>query len=160
MSAAKRKYLKTSGKFESRTELNGSFRKLPTGVNVGNTSLNQVIEVLVKVRRRNPIRNYIRSISTGKNKPVSREVFDRRFGASPEDIHLVVEFARQHDLTVLQTSVSKRCVILIGQVQKFHDAFQVNLADFMPENGISYRGWTGSIHIPEVLIDIITGVFG
>ena len=160
MSAAKNKYLKPSVKFESRIELTGSFRKLPTGTNIGNASFNQVIEVLVKVRRKNPIRNYIRGIATGKNKSVSREIFDRRFGASQEDIDLVVAFARQHDLTVLQTSVSRRCVILMGSVQKFNDAFQVNLSEFIPANGISYRGRTGSIHIPEILKDIITGVFG
>ena len=153
MSAAKSKYLKPSIKFESRIELTGSFRKLPTGTNIGNTSFNQVIEVLVKIRRKNPIRSYIRGIAAGRNKHVSRELFDRRFGASPEDIDLVVDFARQHDLTVLQTSVSRRCVILVGSVQKFNDAFQVNLADFIPENGISYRGRSGSIHIPEILKD-------
>ena len=59
MSAAKSKYLKLSTKFESRIELTGSFRKLPTGRNLGNTSFNEVIEVLVKIRRKNPIRNYI-----------------------------------------------------------------------------------------------------
>ena len=66
MSAAKSKYLKTSKKFESRIELTGSFRKLPTGTNIGNTSFNQVIEVMVKIRRKNPIRNYIRGITAGK----------------------------------------------------------------------------------------------
>ncbi|MEJ0080709.1 MAG: protease pro-enzyme activation domain-containing protein [Puia sp.] len=85
----------------------------------------------------------------GKINPLAGELFDKRFGASQEDIDLVVDFARQHDLTVLQTSVSRRSVILMGTVQKFNDAFQVNLADFIPENGITYRGRTGSIHIPE-----------
>jgi len=50
MAAAKNKYLKTSKKFKSRIELTGSFRKLPTGTNIGNTSFNQVIEVLLKIR--------------------------------------------------------------------------------------------------------------
>jgi len=160
MSAAKNKKLKSSSKFESRVELPGSFRKLPVGKNMGSTSFNEVIEVMVKLRRKSPIRNFVKGIASGKNKPVSHEVFDRRFGASPQDIEEVVEFARQHDLTVLQTSVSKRCVILKGTVQKFSEAFQVNLADFVPESGIGYRGRSGTIHIPEALRDIVTGVFG
>ncbi len=86
--------------------------------------------------------------------------FDRRFGASPEDIDLVVAFARQHDLTVLQTSVSRRCVILRGSVQRFSEAFGVYLADFIPDSGIMYRGRSGAIHIPEILKDIVTGIFG
>ena len=160
MSAAKNTYLKSSSKFESRVALAGSFRKLPSGKNMGNTSFNEVIEVMVKLRRKTPIRNFISGIGKGKNKPISREVFDRRFGASPEDIELVIAFARLHDLTVLRTSVSKRSVILKGAVQKFSEAFQVYLANFVPDSGVSYRGRSGTIHIPEILEEIITGVFG
>jgi kumamolisin len=160
MSAAKNTSLKSSAKFESRVELPGSFRKLPSGKNLGNTSFNDVIEVMIKLRRKTPILNFVRGIAKGKNKPISQEVFDRRFGASQGDINLVISFARQHDLTVLQTSVSKRNVILKGSVQKFSEAFQVYLADFIPDSGITYRGRSGAIHIPEILKDIITGVFG
>jgi kumamolisin len=160
MSAAKNTYLKSSAKFESHVELPGSFRKLPPGKNTGNTSLNEVIEVLVKLRRKTSIRNFVRSVGEGKNKPVTQEVFDRRFGASQEDIDLVVAFAGQHDLTVLQSSVSKRCVILKGTVQKFSEAFQVYMANFIPDSGIAFRGRSGAIQIPEILTDVITGVFG
>ncbi|HEY4935264.1 MAG TPA: S53 family peptidase [Puia sp.] len=160
MSAAKKTRFKPTAKFESRVELPGSFRKIPSGKNLGNTSFNELIEVMVKLRRKTPIRNFIRGMANGKNKPIGQEVFDRRFGASTEDIELVVAFARQHDLTVLQTSVSRRCVILKGSVQRFSEAFGVYLADFIPDSGILYRGRSGAIHIPEILKDIITGVFG
>lgn len=160
MTAAKNTSFGSALKFESRLELSGSFRKQPPGKNIGSTSLNEVIEVLIKIRRKTLIRNFIRSMATGRNKPISRDDFDRRFGASVADIDLVVAFARQYDLTVLQTSVSRRCVILKGSVQKFSEAFQVHLADFIPDSGITYRGRSGSIHIPEILQDIITGVFG
>ena len=90
MSAAKNKYLKPSAKFESRVELTGSFRKFPAGINTGNTSFNQVIEVMIKLRRKAPVRNLIRGIATGKNKPVTQEVFEKRFGASTKDIDLVL----------------------------------------------------------------------
>jgi kumamolisin len=160
MTAAKKTRQKSSSKFESHTELSGSFRRLPLGRNLGNTSLNDVIEVMVKVRRRTSIRNFIRGIGTGKNKTISRDQFDRKFGAAQEDLNLVVAFARNHDLTVLLSSVSRRCIILKGSVQRFSDAFQVHLADFLPESGIQYRGRSGSIRIPEILDGIVTGVFG
>jgi kumamolisin len=160
MSAAKKTRKNTSVKFDTRIDLPGSVRKIPPGTNMGNTSSNELIEVMVKLRRKTPIRNFIRGISSGKNKPVSREVFERRFGASIEDIELVVAFARQYDLTVVQTSVSKRCVNLKGPVQRFCEAFGVYLSDFIPDSGISYRGRTGPVHIPAILKDIITGVFG
>ena len=160
MSAAKKTQFRPSAKFDSRVELPGSFRKIPVGKNLGITSLNELIEVMVKLRRKTSIRNFIRGISAGKNKPVTREVFDRRFGASMEDIELVVAYAGMHDLTVVQTSVSKRCVILKGTVQRFGETFGVHLADFIPVSGIAYRGRSGSIHIPAILKDVITGVFG
>jgi kumamolisin len=115
---------------------------------------------MVKLRTKTPIRNFIRGIGNGKNKPISQEVFERRFGASQEDTNLVVAFARQHDLTVLQTSISKRSVILKGTVQKFSEAFQVYMSNFIPDSGIAYRGRSGAIQIPEILSGIITGVFG
>jgi kumamolisin len=160
MTAAKNTYRKTSAKFESRVDLPGSFRKVPAGKNIGNTSSNEVIEVMVKLRRKTPIRNFIRGLANGKNKTLSREDFDKRFGASREDIDLVVQFARQHDLTILDSSVSKRNVVLKGTVDKFSDAFQVYLADFLPESGMAYRGRSGAIQIPEILRDVVTGVFG
>jgi kumamolisin len=160
MSAAKNKYLKPSAKFESRIQLPGSFRKLPLGKNMGTSSLNEVIEVLIKLRRKTSIHNFIKGIGAGKNKPLTQEAFDRRFGASTADIELVLAFARQYDLTVLQTSVSKRCVILRATVQNLSSAFGVNLANFIPDSGIGYRGRSGAIMIPEILKDIITGVFG
>jgi kumamolisin len=160
MSSAKKTRKSHSAKSETCVELAGSGRKIPAGRNMGNASFNELIVVMIKIRRKTPIRNFIRGLSSGKNKPVSQEVFERRFGASRDDIEKVVSFARKHDLTVIQTSASKRCVILKGSVQKFSEAFGVFLSDFIPESGISYRGRSGPIQIPASLRDIITGVFG
>ncbi|HEV3221632.1 MAG TPA: S53 family peptidase [Puia sp.] len=160
MPTAKKTQSKPSLIFESRLELPGSFRKIPYGKNTGSTSLNELIEVMVKIRRKSPIQTFIRGLSTGKNQPVTPDVFDRRYGASMEDINLVIDFARLFDLTVLQTSVSRRCIILKGSVLKFSEAFGVYLSNFSPEFGITYRGRNGAIQIPEILKDIITGVFG
>lgn len=147
-------------KFEPRVELAGSARKIPPGNNTGNTLLNEVIEVTVMLRRKISINNYVKGIGKGKQKPISREEYNRRFGASAEDVQLVREFAQYHDLTVIQTSLPKRTVILKGTVQQFSGAFGVYLANFVPVSGISYRGRSGTIKIPESLKDCITGVFG
>ncbi len=160
MTAAKKTHKISSAKPAGRVELAGSIRKIPAGRNMGASSTSELIVVVIKLRRKTPIKNFIRGISTGKNKPLNQEVFERRFGASPDDIQLVISFARQHDLTVIQTSVAKRCVVMKGSVQKFSEAFGVFLSDFAPESGISYRGRTGPIQIPASLKDIITGVFG
>jgi kumamolisin len=160
MTAAKNTSLKTSSKFDSRIELPGSFKKIPVGKNQGSASLNEVIEVMIKIKRKTPIYNFIKGLSRGAKKPLSHVEFERRFGASSEDIALVVAFARQYDLTILQISNSKRSVWLKGTTQKFSEAFQVHLADVMPDSGICYRGRSGFIHIPEALKEVVTGVFG
>ncbi|MDP4130087.1 MAG: S53 family peptidase [Bacteroidota bacterium] len=160
MSSSKKSSDRLSERFQPRMELSGSARKIPQGTNTGNTLFNEVIEVTVTLRRKTAITNYIKALGRGKQKPVSREQYNRRFGASAEDIRLVREFAQYHNLTVVETSATKRTVILKGTVQQFSNAFGVYLANFVPESGISYRGRTGPIKIPESFRDIITGVFG
>ncbi len=70
MSAAKNKSFKSSAKFESRIELPGSFRKLLSGKNMGSTSLNEVMEVMVRLRRKASVHHFIKGIGTGKDKPI------------------------------------------------------------------------------------------
>jgi kumamolisin len=160
MTAAKNTSFKTPAKYDSRIELPGSFKKSPPGKSQGGASLSDVIEVMIKIRRKTPIHNFIKGLARGVNKPLSPIDFDRRFGASAKDISLVVEFARLYDLTILQTSVSKRTVLLKGSVQKFSEAFQVRMADVLSAGGLSYRGRSGCIYIPEFLKEVVTGVFG
>ncbi len=148
-----------SKKFEPNVELSGSAKKIPPGNNTGTTTLNDVIEVSVTLRRKTAISNSVKGIGKGKQKAVSREQFSRRFGASPEDVQLVKGFAQYHDLTVLEVSIPRRVVILKGTVQQFSQAFGVYLANFTADSGISFRGRSGSIRIPESLKDIVTGVF-
>jgi kumamolisin len=160
MSSSKKSSNRLAEKFAAKTELTGSARKIPEGKNAGNAQLNEVIEVTVALRSKTSIGNYVKGMAKGKQKPVSREVYNRRFGASAEDVLLVREFAQLHNLTVIQVSLPKRSVILKGTVQQFCEAFGVYLSNFTPESGLSYRGRSGTIRIPEALQGIVTGVFG
>ncbi len=160
MPSSKKSSDQRSEKFEPRIELSGSAKKIPPGKNTGGTLLNEVIEVSVVLRRKTAIRNSVKGIGTGKQKAVSREQYNRRFSASPEDVQLVREFAQYHDLTVSGVSLPRRTVVLKGTVQQFSQAFGVYLANFIGESGVSFRGRSGSIRIPESLRDIVMGVFG
>ncbi|MFI5124244.1 MAG: S8 family serine peptidase [Chitinophagales bacterium] len=160
MPSSKKSSNRLAEKFAAKTELAGSARKIPEGKNTGYARLNEVIEVTVTLRGKTSISNYIKGMSRGKQKPVSREVYNRRFGASADDVRLVREFAQLHNLTVVQTSLAKRSVILKGTVQQCCEAFGIYLSNFVPESGIAYRGRTGTITIPEALKGIVTGVFG
>ncbi len=149
--------------FQPMVELRGSGKSLPYGVNAGSASGNEVIEVTVLLRRKRSIDAFVKTLGkAGKKsvKPLSREQYVSRFGASTEDIDLVRSFARAHDLTVVQTSAARRSVILKGTIQSFSGAFGVFLSRVQPANGAAFRGRSGSIRIPEVLDGIVAGVFG
>src|SRR5215469_15097826 len=48
--------------------------------------------------------------------PLSRQEFAARFGADPADIARVEQFAREHHLAVVETSIPRRVVVLEGTV--------------------------------------------
>jgi len=138
----------------------GSARKIPTGKNLGTTNLNDVIEVTVRLRRKNSIEEYVKNMGNDKNKILTQEEFEQRFAASDKDIEKVEKFAQEHDLTVVESSVGRRTVILKGTVQSFSKAFGVFLANYQHEDGKIFRGRVGTIKIPTSLEGIVEGIFG
>ena len=146
--------------FIGHVDLAGSTRKIPPGKNIGTTNLNDIIEVTVRLRRKNSIEDYVKNMGKDKNKILSREEFDHKFGASPKDIELVEAFAHEHDLTVVESSVSRRSVILKGSVQNFSKALGVFLANYQHQDGKIFRGRMGTIKIPTRLEGIVEGIFG
>ncbi len=142
------------------TELKGSARKIPPGKNIGATNLNDVIEVTVRLRRKNSIEDYVKNMDEGKNKILTQDEFEQRFAASDKDIEKVEAFAQSNDLTVVESSVARRSVILKGTVQDFTKAFGVNLANYQIDQGKTFRGRIGSIKVPKSLEEIVEGVFG
>jgi kumamolisin len=91
--------------------------------------------------------------------PLSREEFAARFGADPADIARIEQFAREHQLAVVETSIPRRVVVLEGTVADLNRAFQVDLQHY-DQNGQIFRGRTGQIFVPAELSGIIAGVFG
>src|SRR5262249_25037326 len=87
------------------------------------------------------------------------EDFAATYGADPADIATVEDFAHEHNLTVIEASAPRRSVILSGTVADMSSAFGVYLANYTHPGG-SYRGRTGSIHLPTEIHDIVEGVFG
>ena len=147
-------------KSNAHVELKGSVRKIPPGKNIGTTSLNNVIEVTVRIRRKNSIEDYVKNMKDDKNKIISREEFDQKFGASEKDIEKVESFAQENDLTVVESSVARRSVILKGTVLDFSKAFGVFLSDYQHQDGSIFRGRMGAIKIPSSLEGIVEGIFG
>ena len=68
-------------------------------------------------------------------------------------------FARDHDLTVTETSLPRRTVVLSSTIANLSDAFDVKLVKYEHPEG-NFRGRTGSIQVPADLVDVVQGVFG
>ncbi len=156
---AKKKSSAAVPKFTGHVEVKGSTRKIPPGKNIGGSNLNELIEVTVRLRRKKSIEEYVKGLGK-ENKVLTPEEFDEQFGAQQKDIDLVEAFAQEHDLTVVQASVSRRSVILKGTVQNFSSAFGVYLSDYQHDDGKIYRGRVGNIKIPRQLENIVEGIFG
>ena len=144
--------------------LSGSEREpLPGATAVGKADPDERLEVTVLLRRGNSnrfqdqVRKLVNRDVTGAR--LSREEFEKQFGADNEDIAAVRKFATAHGLSVVQEHSGRRTVILSGTVAQFDAAFEVDLQQFEHPGG-SYRGRVGSVHLPDELRECVEAVLG
>lgn len=146
-----------------KSPLPGSRRTpLPGARIVGPVDPDERFEVTVRVRTRAKSRllNVVRQLGgTGEGRHLTREEFEKAHGADPADLNRVARFAKQHRLTIVEQSISRRSIVLSGKARDFSTAFAVRLARYEHPGG-TYRGRTGSVKVPSELKDIIEGVFG
>jgi kumamolisin len=144
--------------------LAGSERSLMPGAReVGPADPNEIVKVTIRLRRRSGTKPILNEKEL--NKPVakrtalSRSEFEKRHGADQKSLARVEAFARDHSLTVKETSEARRTVIVSGTVAAMNNAFGVELKQYEYPGG-KYRGRTGSIQLPSDLHKIVEGVFG
>jgi len=95
--------------------------------------------------------------------PLSREDYERRFGASAADIERVEQFAGAHGLTVARADASARRVVLSGTVQQYNAAFGIDLQRYEHQVGKTlhhFRQPSGPVHLPEDMHEVVTAVVG
>lgn len=130
---------------------------------VGPADPNEIIDVTVRLRPRSGNKAFIDageySKPVDKRTVLSREQFEQQHGADPASIALVESFAREHGLTVKETSAARRTVILSGTVAAMNQAFGVELQQYQDKAG-NYRGRTGAVHLPADVHAVVEGVFG
>src|SRR4029453_3691342 len=61
---------------------------------------------------------------------IPEDEFAANYGASQEDIDKVTKFARDNDLTVVETHAARRAVIVSGTVAQMSKAFAVDLGRY------------------------------
>ncbi|MFC7395294.1 S53 family peptidase [Scopulibacillus cellulosilyticus] len=94
-----------------------------------------------------------------KRQHLSHDEFADAYGADPEDVKKIEEFADEYDLKVDEINTSSGIVVLSGKASSFNQAFNVELANYEHPD-FNYRGHTGHVYIPENLNDVVQGVFG
>src|SRR5262249_43667033 len=142
--------------------------KLPTMKAVGKVDPKERIEITILVRPRpsgeSAVAHTEGILEMGAQLPedrqyLSREEFAAQRGADPADLAKIDEFAHEHGLTVVETSIPKRTVKISGTLADLTAAFKPNLKKYKM-GGKEIRGRTGSISVPDELADIVVGVFG
>ena len=146
-------------KQNKRATLPGSERKPLLGAKPkGATDPNEQIEVTVRIRSKKAELKTADLMAQGGQMPanrkyLSREAFADAHGADPADVAKIGAFAHDHGLTLTGSNLSQRTVKLSGTVANFNVAFGVKLRTFK-SRGVTYRGRTGAISIPNELKDM------
>ncbi len=117
---------------------------------------NEHIEVSVYLRAPESS-NLSQVVSQGHR--LTREEYNKSHGASAEDVAKIEQFARDHDLTIVEENPAARKVVLAGTASALSSAFATELHIYESPGG-RYRGRTGPLHVPTSLDDIVQGVFG
>jgi kumamolisin len=139
----------------ARVALPGSQKEAPKGAKAaGKIDPEERIEVTIRLRRRAGSR-----VPKVGSAPLSREEFRSEYGADPADQEKIEEFANEHELDVVQSSIAQRSVRLSGSVAAMQAAFGTRLKSYQAGKR-RFRGRMGSLSIPKHLAPIIEGVFG
>lgn len=149
---------------KKRIPLAGSERAPMEGAQViGPANPNEKVDVTIRLRSRagkKPIVSDAELMKPIKDRKIlTRAEFESQHGADPVSIARVEAFAREHKLTVKETTAARRTVILTGTVAALSAAFGVELKEYQHPGG-KYRGRTGAIQLPEELQGVVEGVFG
>src|SRR6059058_5245953 len=124
------------------TRLPGSERKPPANVRqIGPVDPNERIEVSVYLRAPSTsnLANRIGEQAQHLGQRLSREEYIASQSAAPDDIAKVEEFARQHDLTIVETDPVARRIVLAGTAATLSAAFATELQRYEYAGG-TFRG--------------------
>jgi kumamolisin len=146
--------------FENRVQLPGSAKQLPHNCQrVGPVPPDAVVSVTVLLRRKGDETSVAHTIAS--QRALTHDEFPPEQCANPADIQLVEEFAHHFHLTVAQTSLPQRRVVLTGAVGDMARAFEVDLNIFKSaDTGHTFRGRAGTLSVPAELEPAVIAVLG
>jgi kumamolisin len=128
---------------------------LPGAKALGPANPHSKIDVTLKLRRINELPE----LQGRPAKPMTRDAFAAKYGASKQDIDKVVAALAKFGLTEVHSNAPARSIRFAGTVAQMQNAFQVKLFNYAHADG-NYRGRVGVVQVPSELKDIVEGVFG
>jgi kumamolisin len=119
------------------------------------------VSVILQHRAGDALADRVAKLTGGdrSDRHLKREEFAQQFGAYPNDILAVRQFAQRHGLAIVEEDAARRTVVLSGTVAQLDGAFGVELQTFEYGGG-TYRGRTGPVHLPDELNGIVVAVLG
>ena len=130
---------------------------------LGPAAPDELVDITVLLRSR-PSRTRARALDVRADvlpaTHLTRDEFASQYGARHDDVAAVEAFAAEHGLVVLETSVAKRTVKLTGTAEQVSKAFAVELTRETTGRGVTFRGRTGTVFVPEQMAPVVQGVFG
>src|SRR5438874_7995380 len=135
--------------------LEGTERALLHGSRpAGPADPNEPMTVTVQVRSRASDEDLDEAFEELSRTPLDQQThlshadLEQKFGASPDDLDAVEEFAQHFNLAVLERDPNKQTVVLGGRTGDFARAFRIQLNRYHLETG-TYRGRTGPVNVPR-----------
>jgi kumamolisin len=95
-----------------------------------------------------------------KRKYLTAEQFEAIYGADPDELRKVEDWAKHGGLKVVDSSARHRRVIVEGPTADIEKIFGLQLNEYDDAEAGRFRGRVGSIHVPSDLVSIVQGVFG
>ena len=142
---------------------NGDRKPAPGASKIGDADPKETLLVSLRIRPRPdaPAINHDKLAATphSKRKHLSRDEFAAKYGAAQSDLDAVAAFAKNQGLTVVESSIPRRTVVLSGTVAQVNQAFGVSMKRYHTSTE-TYRGYEGTISVPESLADTIQEVHG
>jgi hypothetical protein len=152
---------------------NSEQRPLPAAEYLGPADASEIVQVTIVLRRRPdgpPVPGFDHFTSPLRRRPrLSAVEFAAKYGADPNEIASVAEFARNNGLRIVETHAGRRTVVVSGTAAQMQAAFAVKLGRYRHRRvhrrgadpvAETYRGLDGFVSVPKALSPAIVGVFG
>jgi kumamolisin len=144
--------------------LSGSEQRMRQGAaRAGPADPAEVITLSIYVRSKAgaqpPTMEYYVQNPPGHRQLISAAELADRYGAAPDDLKLVTDFAAASSLAVVTTDPARRLVQVRGTAAQLANAFGVELFQYTSPTE-TYRGYEGSLSVPANLAGVVVAVLG